>query len=62
MVGVSWTSGGTGVELETPVAGVRLGLTEGVVVQILGISLGIDFWPPALIVPLGPGRLGFDDR
>lgn len=62
VAGASWTSGGTGVELETAVAGVRLGLTEGVVVQILGISLGIDLWPPALIVPLGPGRLGFDDR
>jgi len=62
LIGVSTTSGGTGVQLETPLAGLKLGLTEGVEVHLLGLALGIDLWPPALIVPLGPGRIGFDDR
>jgi hypothetical protein len=62
VVGVSATSGGTGVQLETPLAGIRLGLTEGVELHLLVFALGIDFWPPALIVPFGSGRLGFDDR
>jgi hypothetical protein len=62
IVGVSWTSEGTGVQLESPVVGVKLGLKEGIEVHILGLSFGIDLWPPALIVPLGPGRLGFADR
>jgi len=29
---------------------------------VLGLSFGVDLWPPALILPLGPGRLGFADR
>jgi hypothetical protein len=62
LIGVSTTGGGTGVQLETPLAGLKLGLTEGIEVHVLGLALGVDFWPPALIVPLGPGRIGFDDR
>ena len=27
----------------------------------VGLSLGIDFYPLALIVPVNPGRIGFDD-
>jgi hypothetical protein len=61
-VGASVTSGGTGVQLETWLAGLKLGLTEGVELHILGLSIGVDFWPPALIVPVNPGRIGFDDR
>jgi len=62
VIGVSTTGGGTGVQLETPLAGLKIGLTEGIEVHFLGLALGVDLWPPALIVPLGPGRLGFDDR
>lgn len=62
IIGVSGTAGGTGVQIETPVLGVKLGLTEGVEVHILGLSWGIDLWPPAIIVPFGPGRIGFADR
>jgi hypothetical protein len=61
-LGVSWTSGGTGFQVESPVVGFKLGLTEGVEVHLLGLALGVDLWPPALIVPLGPGRIGFADR
>jgi hypothetical protein len=62
IIGMSWTSGGTGFQVETPIVGFRLGLTEGVEVHLFGFALGIDLWPPALIVPFGSGRLGFDDR
>lgn len=61
-IGASWTTEGTGVQVETPVLGVRLGLKEGVEVHVIGLAFGVDLWPPALIVPLGSGRLGFADR
>ena len=62
LVGVSRTSGGTGVQFESPVAGFKIGLKEGIEVHFFALVFGIDLWPPALIVPFGPGRLGFDDR
>lgn len=62
LVGAGITSERTGVQIETPVAGLKVGLKEGVEVHIIGLSFGIDLWPPAIILPLGPGRLGFADR
>ncbi len=62
VMGASRTSGGTGIQLETPLLGMRVGLKEGIELHLFGFALGIDFWPPALIVPLGPGRFGFEDR
>jgi hypothetical protein len=62
VVGMSLTSGGTGFQLETPIFGLRIGLTEGIEVHLLALAFGIDLWPPALILPIDPGRLGFDDR
>ena len=62
LIGAGVTSEGTGVQLETPSAGSKVGRKEGGEVHILGLSFGVDFWPPAIIVPLGPGRLGFADR
>ncbi len=61
-LGVSWTSEGTGVQVETPLLGLRLGLKEGVEVHVIGLAFGVDLWPPALLLPLGSGRLGFGDR
>jgi hypothetical protein len=61
-IGASFTSGGTGLQLETPLVGVRLGLTEGIEVHLFALAFGIDWWPPAIILPIDPGRLGFDDR
>lgn len=60
--GAGVTSEGTGVQLETPFVGLKLGLKEGVELHVLGLSIGIDLWPPAIILPLGPGRLGIADR
>jgi len=62
LIGGGVTSEGTGLQVETPVLGVKIGLKEGVEVHIIGLSFGIDLWPPALIVPFGSGRLGFADR
>lgn len=62
LIGVSWTSEGTGVQIETWLVGLRVGFFEGIEVHVLGLAFGVDLWPPALILPLGPGRLGFDDR
>jgi hypothetical protein len=62
LLGASLTSGGTGLQLESPLLGIRVGLTEGIELHVLALTFGIDFWPPALLVPFGEGRLGFDDR
>jgi len=61
-VGASWSSGGTGFQIETPLIGLKLGLTEGIELHIFSLSFGLDLWPPAIIVPIGEGRLGFGDR
>lgn len=61
IVGLSGTAGGTGFQLETPLVGFRLGLTEGFEVHLFGLVFGIDWWPPAILVPWGAGRIGFDD-
>jgi hypothetical protein len=60
--GIGRSSEGTGFQVETPVLGVKLGLKEGIELHVIGLSVGIDLWPPAIILPLGPGRLGFADR
>lgn len=62
LIGASWSAGGTGFQIDTYLFGFKLGLTEGIEIHLLGLSFGIDWWPPAIIVPVGPGRLGFDDR
>jgi len=61
-VGASWTSGGTGVQLETPLVGLAVGLGEGIVLHVFSLSIGVDLWPPAIILPVGGGRFGFADR
>ncbi len=62
LIGGGVTSEGTGLQLETPIFGIRIGLKEGIEVHIIGLAFGVDFWPPAIILPLGPGRIGFADR
>jgi hypothetical protein len=62
VIGAGVTSEGTGVQLETPIVGLKLGLKEGVELHVFGLSIGVDLWPPAIIVPVGDGRLGFGDR
>ena len=61
-IGISKTSGGTGVQLESWVVGLRLGLKEGVELHLFSLGIGVDFWPPAILVPVNPGRIGLADR
>ncbi|AGH96652.1 DUF3750 domain-containing protein [Pseudobdellovibrio exovorus] len=58
---VGFSESGTGVQLSALGAlGVTLGLAEGIEVNLLGMSFGVDFWRPALKLPF-VGRLGFKD-
>jgi hypothetical protein len=45
------TAGGTGVELQTPLLGVALGVREGVELSVFGLSGGVSFYPPAIKIP-----------
>lgn len=60
IVGASVTESGTGVQLESIPAGVRVGLVDGVEAHLFGLALGVHAWPPAITVPVNPGRIGFD--
>jgi hypothetical protein len=59
-IGASVTSVGTGVQLETWVAGGKVGLEEGVEAHVFDLPLGVHFWPPGITVPVNPGRIGVD--
>jgi hypothetical protein len=61
-IGAGITSERTGVQIETPIVGFKIGLKEGIELHVIGLSFGIDLWPPAIILPLGSGRIGFADR
>lgn len=55
------TESGTGVQFSTLGAfGFTLGLAEGVELNLLGLSFGLDLWRPAIKLPF-VGRLGFKD-
>jgi hypothetical protein len=57
---VAMTPSGTGAQFSLlGVAGVLIGADEGLEVNVLGLSLGIDVLRPALKLP-GIGRIGFD--
>ena len=58
-VPVGVTPGGRGVQLSlVGLAGVLIGLDEGVEVNVLGLTFGLDWARPALKLP-GVGRVGF---
>lgn len=55
------TPSGTGAQISfRGYAGILAGLEEGLELNILGLSAGIDLLPPALKLP-GVGRIGFPD-
>ncbi len=60
VVGAGVTESGTGVQLESWVAGVRIGAREGVEAHVAGLALGVHAWPPGITVPVNPGRIGID--
>lgn len=58
---VGWSETKTGVQVSLLGAlGFTLGLGEGVEVNVLGLSFGVDFYRPALKLPL-VGRVGMKD-
>jgi hypothetical protein len=59
LLGAQITEAGTGVQLGTWALGLRLGLQEGVEMQLFGLPFGVHFWPPGVSVPVNPGRIGF---
>lgn len=54
------TSTGMGVEFDTYLFGVQLGIEEGFEFHFLNLTFGVDFFPPALKLPFLP-RLGFQE-
>lgn len=57
IVGFGVTTTQTGIQAESPLLGLKLGLFDGLEVHVLGLTLGLDIWPPATKSPFG--RLGF---
>tara|TARA_R110000868_G_scaffold143075_9_gene360780 strand:+ start:390 stop:1100 length:711 start_codon:yes stop_codon:yes gene_type:complete len=56
------TASGTGFQFSLfGVVGFVLGLKEGIEVNLFGLNFGIDFWTPALKLPM-IGRVGFTDQ
>lgn len=60
-VGASQSTTLSGFQLESPLVGVQFGLTEGLEVHVAAATFGVDPWPPALKVPYGDGRFGWDE-
>lgn len=59
--GISRTPSNTGAQLSLKgYGGVILGIEEGLELNLLGLTAGIDLYPPALKLP-AIGRLGFSD-
>ncbi len=56
-VGAGVTTTGTGVQVESPLLGLKAGWKDGVEVHFAGFVFGVDVWPPALKTPFG--RFGF---
>ncbi|HEY2365519.1 MAG TPA: DUF3750 domain-containing protein, partial [Polyangiaceae bacterium] len=59
VVGVSGTETRTGVQFESVLFGLRLGLVEGVEFHFLSLVFGLHIWPPGITLPVNPGRIGF---
>ena len=58
-IGAHRTTTGTGVQVETPLIGAKLGLRDGVEIHLFCLTLGADAWPPAVKTPVG--RIGFPE-
>jgi len=57
--GVGPTTTGTGVQAESPLLGVKLGLKDGAEMHFLCFTMGVNVWPPATKTPFG--RFGFSE-
>jgi hypothetical protein len=59
IVGVSGTETRTGVQFESVLFGLRIGLVEGFELHFLSFVFGLHIWPPGITLPVNPGRIGF---
>jgi hypothetical protein len=59
IIGVSGTETRTGVQFESVLFGIRLGLVEGIEFHFLSFVFGLHIWPPGITLPVNPGRIGF---
>jgi hypothetical protein len=59
IVGAGISPTNTGVQLGTPLIGLKLGLSDGVEVHALCLTFGLDLWPPAIKTPFG--RVGWEE-
>lgn len=59
IIALESTPTNTGLQLETPMLGVKLGLLDGFEFQVIALVFGVDFAPPALKTPIG--RIGFSE-
>lgn len=58
---ISKSPSGTGAQLSFKgYAGLLLGVEEGIEINVLGFTAGVDLYPPALKLPAA-GRIGFSD-
>jgi hypothetical protein len=55
--GVGRTTTATGIQAESSLLGVQLGLEDGLECHLLCFTAGVDAWPPAVKTPFG--RIGF---
>jgi hypothetical protein len=64
IAGASVTESRTGVQFESVLFGVRVGLVDGVELHFLSFVFGLHFWPPGITLPVNPGRIGlaFDEH
>ena len=60
IIRVGPTTTGTGLQLDTWLFGIRLGLEEGFEFHFLNLTFGFDLFPPAIKLPFAP-RLGFQE-
>ena len=58
-LGIGLTPTRTGLHVDCLTFGVALGLQDGVELHLLGMTWGIDLWPPALKTPFG--RVGYSE-
>ncbi len=59
LVGIGRSTTETGIQLESPLLGIKAGLRDGLEVHILSLTLGVDILPPAIKTPFG--RVGFTE-
>jgi hypothetical protein len=58
-IGAGLSSTLTGVQVDSPILGLKAGLKDGIEIHLLCTTIGLDFWYPAFKTPFG--RLGIPE-